>query len=633
MTATPCKGMAFLDHVLSDIFDDDADLFAPVFESDPFGEIPGPSFGSNPKQRPHYRDHVGGGKPESAVPAIIRESVDGNPKPKGYNLGELIIYTPKLTRQVSDLTDMFESESACTLDESPRGKIDVHFPTRDCASPNRLEAGENKPPTSTPTRQDHDSKLLTNIAAKSKLLMLSKKEAIFSHSCDDKETGGVHPRKVKGFESITWRRDSITKPSSDESYEVPNLLALLESAKWKKLGKAIKEIEKKASPGDIRKALQASNADHETVLHIAAWKAPEDQFLKLIQLIMRTHDDSKKYMMLVNNDGNMPLHLACANAKPDDLKSNFSAIRNALLMAPKVLEAPNRNGDTPLHLLMASKAFNSENTPPKKSVAKLLAQAIESLMSMAPKAVMHQNKQGLTLLHIAIANKAHDRVIQCLLEKSPQVTALVDQRGMLPLHYIAAFLYTRISSRHMKLFIAAHPPSVTAPTHDGDTPLHLLMSNARARMNKAEALDYNMAKLTVLLSEAIDCTNNEGLTPLHATALFDTPAQFARILLESPRGQRASVMPTPNGDTPLHLLCARDHVSKDLMIALATPEACEATDSQGRIPVVVAMKNRKMSATVSKILLEAYHEQKLNRQRQSRRSSEKSQKKECENEV
>jgi ankyrin repeat protein len=405
-----------------------------------------------------------------------------------------------------------------------------------------------------------------------------------------------------------------------------DLLSLLGQNEWKKLRKTLTNLQETAGNATVRRVLMATTKKRkETPLHVAVWKAPPHLTLAMFELLLlQSPDDCKDVMLQKDVDGNTPLHLACANVQ--DASSKFTVIRNALLLAPQALEMANLHGDTPLHLLVASKAFSSCK---EGSDATAAEQAVASLLLMAPVVATRQNKNGLTLLHVAIANQAQEQVILKLLKIAPQAAQIADCRGMLPLHYVAAFFFqTRnISMPTVEKLLRAEPDGIYSQTMEGDTPLHLLMSNARQQIKKDGVVDdHSTAELVELLIGAISVTNNEGLSPLHVCVLFDTPLDLVRLVMEvSPiAATKASALTTPQGDTALHLACKRKYANEKLVKVLTTSKACCTKDRCGRTPLEVALQSKKFSSSVVKSLLLAYQASpECRRRRRSKKQSQR----------
>ena len=257
------------------------------------------------------------------------------------------------------------------------------------------------------------------------------------------------------------------------------------------------------------------------------------------------------------------------------------------------------------------------------SVAQFLSQTSNALQV---------NNDDATLLHISLAVGAHERVILQLLETVSEAARLPDHFGYLPVHYVAAFAaFQGTPWPVVAKLIRAFPESISAQTGDGDTPLHLLMSNANKFLKRdSEFLDRNTTKIAELLmgmeetsidnSAPLLVVNKSEMNPLHVSACFESPPQLVRILMESKHGMAAACATTSFGSTPLHLACSGKKSSKckslgknksskrllSIVEALATPAVCAVRDSLGRTPLMVAVQYKKMNKKVIRALLQVY---------------------------
>jgi len=406
--------------------------------------------------------------------------------------------------------------------------------------------------------------------------------------------------KKDGFPFLVVKRKQEGTPT--------DLHPFFRKCDWKSLLESIKVLQRSADSTDLEEVFTSLNGDGETILHTCAWKAPPRLALMLLELVPM--DRRKEFLLMLDSHGNTPLHLACANL---DERVEFAVIKNILLLAPEALEIPNFYGDSPLHLLVTSPAFAKS---PDFSVEAAAEEAITSLLMMVGYLATQKNQSGATLLHCAIAHGAHERVLVKLLNLAGEAASIADSRGMLPVHYVAAFGGTPWT--FVGQLIWANPSSITHQTQNGDTPLHLLASNSLKHIkNKEKFVDRNTTKLAELLvgSGAEDVSplmvqNNEKMSPLHCCALFDTPPQLTRVIMESPLAQSASALTTEFGATALHLACASSSVSDSLanVELLATRQACSVKDSNNRTPLMVAVQNPKASGEVIKALCNTYSE-------------------------
>jgi len=123
-----------------------------------------------------------------------------------------------------------------------------------------------------------------------------------------------------------------------------------------------------------------------------------------------------------------------------------------------------------------------------------------------------QDSSGATPLHVAIAHHAAENVITALLEVEPSACKITDKRVMLPLHYAAALRYSPFAP--IQAVVEANPSALTATTEDGDTPLHLLISNYPEKNWKRRSvhLDVNRSPVRKIGEELIgiiSCNDTE----------------------------------------------------------------------------------------------------------------------------
>jgi ankyrin repeat protein len=324
---------------------------------------------------------------------------------------------------------------------------------------------------------------------------------------------------------------------------------------------------------------------------------------------------------------------------------DFAVIKNLLVLAREALEIQNHAGDTPLHLLLASDAFRQRNllsTTDNIAVAvnaeAATLEAIVSILHMARDLVRQPNLAGLTPLHVAIANQCYESVVRHLIAVGGKSAAtLADHNGMVPLHYVAAFGGAASMAHDL---ISCCPDSICCQTIYGDTPLHLLISNAKASSAHGSAetqedagifLSEDTAQLAQLCigsgSEEISpllVQNLDGMTPLHCCAVFQSPASLTRILMDPIHsgyfGRIASVLLAKDGSTALHLALAaltpsssktnRDNRDDSWYrnadanaLALLTPEACAILDAKERTPLMLAVQSDKPSLVLVKALI------------------------------
>ncbi|KAL7469727.1 hypothetical protein ACHAXS_009992 [Conticribra weissflogii] len=227
-----------------------------------------------------------------------------------------------------------------------------------------------------------------------------------------------------------------------------------------------------------------------------------------------------------DGEGNTPLHLCCANldyppprhddagGTDDDREDHCLAVlREIAKAAPsKAWTMQNSEGDTPLHMLVTSPLFAADPNAaharhPRPAAysakdvavaAKIAVAALHIALGLdvaSPsaananvninanaashshvEATLIQERSGGTPLHVALAHGAHDAVVERLLSLAPAAARAEDNRGMLPLHWAAAF--SRTGPNAVRRLVEEHPAGLLHGTLDGDVPLHLAVANA-----------------------------------------------------------------------------------------------------------------------------------------------------------
>mmetsp|Transcript_53328 Transcript_53328/g.79679 ORF Transcript_53328/g.79679 Transcript_53328/m.79679 type:complete len:735 (-) Transcript_53328:616-2820(-) len=439
--------------------------------------------------------------------------------------------------------------------------------------------------------------------------------------------------------------------------------------------------------------MKLNSKDNGTPLHTAVWQAPPSLALMLIKLLqpsatnqMKKSDLNTIYMHK-DRDANTALHLCCGNldviqdeaaleaAMKNKTSSasissigttgmNTSVLEALIRVAPRALQIQNIEGDTPLHMLVSSPACcscsdTSSSSPALSSsgvggmndpatIATATARIVAILIDTCLDAALMQDSTGATPLHAAIANNANDKVLMQLLKAAPMACKVEDNRNMLPLHYAAAFQKT--SPSVLQKMIECHPESIVHQTVNGDTPLHLAISNANATLaedgggsvvGKEDApslssnlstgkIDRNITKMVELLmgrgkkdgyggdgivptadqQNPLIVFNGEQLTPLHCCAIFDAPPALTRLLMTHPSAKQAAAMTTSHGATPLHLATAHPGVALSIatVMAVGTPDAAAIQDRLKRTPLHVAAQNTHSTKILIKTLAELYPE-------------------------
>jgi ankyrin repeat protein len=314
---------------------------------------------------------------------------------------------------------------------------------------------------------------------------------------------------VGGREDANNKVSQFSSSSSDESdidfdarrggkAMVVNLHVDLEECSWSLLEQHLVYLSKR--PDLILQSMLQTDHSHgnATPLHTACWKAPPPLALHMIALLPRIYQHMEHICLALDADGNTALHLCAANICQDlqnhrptipgnsttyhddgedeevagggDHYSSIPGFRGEdvlealVLSAPRALTIQNKEGDTPLHLAVSS-SFSTSH-------------AVSLLTNGASKACFLQDCTGACPLHAAIANNVDERVLTVLLDAAPAAAQIPDNQGLLPLHYVAAFSHTPIA--FVQKLIDVYPHAISAQTVDGDTPLHLAISNCKS---------------------------------------------------------------------------------------------------------------------------------------------------------
>lgn len=317
-----------------------------------------------------------------------------------------------------------------------------------------------------------------------------------------------HQQQEPAEERQLSREPPLAEELEALPYEITILHDLMKKADWRQLLGILADL-RNADPAIIEAALSTLDERNSTPLHIAVWKAP----MALVKLLMSVIPFDVRGLILFKQDvdGNTPLHLACANL---ELKSDGTLDMSLLVVlikgAPNAFETVNWQGDTPLHLLLTSPAFRADpqNFQAEACAEEMVKSALQGRIHLASTL----NNSGATLLHVACAHGAHERVLMILLELAPESADIVDNEGMLPLHYVAACISGKSTPAiFAETLVEANQEAVIHPCNTGDTPLHLFVSNSKKNIDKHERNSRNTAKVVEALLGSAD---SESMCPL-----------------------------------------------------------------------------------------------------------------------
>jgi len=321
-----------------------------------------------------------------------------------------------------------------------------------------------------------------------------------------------------------------------------------------------------------------------------------------------------------------PLNRCCANLSPfyDSSTNNkpypfldLSVLTLLLQRAPSALSIRNTEGDTPLHLFVGSPAACYSDDLSEESSLRALTTILSHLPT--PATAVLQDETGATPLHVAVANEANKLIVGELLEAAPEACRVEDRYGMVPLHYVAAFL--NVPKGVVGKMIEVYPGAVCHRTENLDTPLHLVVRGmADKQLEWRGEMDPKAYHMYESLSELDDNTrdvvnylimggsnegdesggncalviaNGEKLTPLHCCALFNAPIKLTNLLMKHPYALRAASMQNAFGATALHLAVAQQSAGSFVNTALSvgTSEAAVVQDKLKRTALHVAAQN------------------------------------------
>ena len=269
-----------------------------------------------------------------------------------------------------------------------------------------------------------------------------------------------------------------TSNRTEEEKIAFELSKALEDCSWEELYERIVSLQD--SPEMIARALAVLDTDdhQSTLLHTMVWKAPPALTRFLMDLVTSPRDAIAVYTAQ-DADGNTPLHLYCANLPVSQGEHiDIDILKQLVKAAPRALQLQNSQGDSPLHLLVSSPACSAAVNVDEAVIS--AEEAVSVLLQSSAETALLQDSTGATPLHTAIASGAHEDVLLRLFEAKPEAAKVADERGMLPLHYAAAFGDTPLTI--VELLVEADPDAITAVTVNGDTPLHILTSNASTSM-------------------------------------------------------------------------------------------------------------------------------------------------------
>ena len=149
-----------------------------------------------------------------------------------------------------------------------------------------------------------------------------------------------------------------TSPGRRKNAKVPvsaiDFFSLFNDNEWVDVKRQLRRLQKNGDPREICRILTSRDSRNESILHIAAWKAPPRLFHFMVHMVPESNRTD--CLLLEDKDGNTAFHLLCANLSADCVE--FSFIEDTLMLDIGILKKQNAYGDTCLHLLIASEALS-----------------------------------------------------------------------------------------------------------------------------------------------------------------------------------------------------------------------------------------------------------------------------------
>ena len=304
--------------------------------------------------------------------------------------------------------------------------------------------------------------------------------------------------------------------------------------------------------------LNKSNRRGNFVLHIACQRS-----LELTKLFLDYGCD----VNCQDTNGNTALHLACSSQQYEIVE---------LLISNKLCKADIKNvsGDLPLHIIAGtSDPPLHVNTSLPSSECRLL-HVIEMIFDRHRSALTTPNRDGVTPIKIALQNgKVY--LLEVLLNKNElNFTRKPDSNF---LHIACTY-----GQAQLVRWLIDHGADSVITDDEDNLPEHLCISSAKS----------NLETLTELNTLNLRKKNKAGDTVLHLACKCNKKCMLEHILSNNDCSDVFSIK-NYAGDTPLHLLAARDDVTPNLLQHIKCNEP-NVTNKQGNTALHIACQNNNV---------------------------------------
>lgn len=373
----------------------------------------------------------------------------------------------------------------------------------------------------------------------------------------------------------------------------------------------------------------------QTALHLACKSPVNGSEIKIIfKYLNSLHKDAAKF---VNpRDGSLPLHHLCENESKQHWVQD--GIRLVYEAYPEAATVQDVDGKTPLHRAATLHESSPYFVPPpstfigspirtmSRSTTGSLEETTGTIIPNTPvrstaSAAGTRSTTGSTESRIASVEDSIGSIIQNILSTHPEVAAIPDVQGKLIMHSIAecaenwdrnvqavydaypeALSRREISSRSLPLHLVAsnldakphliqkiiefHPRAASLVNGDGKLPIHLACEVGKDWVSGLEDI-YEAYQNAIRVAE----DNERRWLPLHFVAASPYSSYN---LVEKVLGLAPDVADIHDhfGRTPFHISVeSGKDWDKGGIEALfnANPEAIDAPDAEGKIPLVTAL--------------------------------------------